>query len=226
MSASHPYISGFKNISLIVYQLRDNFPTIVDAETVKKLRLAPNNESYVINALQFVGVLDDESKKTEKAKSIFSKHKDKDFQEAFSGLIRESYGGLFDLYGDKAWTSTKDDLIAFFRQTDETSAVIGARQAGTFLVFAALSGYGELPNQKMNSDIAFSKKKPVEKKKKSSSDLKSTRQKKTTVNIATKTEPNPLALTVRVEINLPSDGSKETYDSIFKSIKENLLNGQ
>lgn len=32
-------------------------------------------------------------------------------------------------------------------------------------------------------------------------------------------------LTVRVEINLPADGSKETYDAIFKSIKENLLGG-
>jgi hypothetical protein len=34
-----------------------------------------------------------------------------------------------------------------------------------------------------------------------------------------------LGLTVRVEINLPADGSKETYDAIFKSIKKNLLGG-
>lgn len=34
-----------------------------------------------------------------------------------------------------------------------------------------------------------------------------------------------LGLTVRVEINLPADGTKETYDNIFKSIKENLLGG-
>jgi hypothetical protein len=34
-----------------------------------------------------------------------------------------------------------------------------------------------------------------------------------------------IGLTVRVEINLPPDGTKETYDNIFKSIKENLING-
>jgi hypothetical protein len=36
---------------------------------------------------------------------------------------------------------------------------------------------------------------------------------------------NDFGLTVRVEINLPADGTKETYDNIFKSIKENLLGG-
>jgi hypothetical protein len=30
---------------------------------------------------------------------------------------------------------------------------------------------------------------------------------------------------VRIEINLPADGDQETYDRIFKSIRENLLNG-
>ncbi|WP_242445897.1 hypothetical protein [Sphingopyxis lindanitolerans] len=31
-----------------------------------------------------------------------------------------------------------------------------------------------------------------------------------------------MALTVRIEINLPANGSKETYDNIFKSIRANL----
>lgn len=38
-------------------------------------------------------------------------------------------------------------------------------------------------------------------------------------------QKSSLGLTVRIEINLPADGSKETYDNIFKSIKENLLGG-
>ena len=31
-------------------------------------------------------------------------------------------------------------------------------------------------------------------------------------------------LTVRIEINLPASGDQETYDRIFKSIRDNLLN--
>jgi len=34
----------------------------------------------------------------------------------------------------------------------------------------------------------------------------------------------PVGLTVRVEINLPPDGDQATYDRIFRSIRENLLN--
>ena len=32
-----------------------------------------------------------------------------------------------------------------------------------------------------------------------------------------------MALTVRIEINLPAEGTQETYDAIFKSIKANLF---
>jgi hypothetical protein len=34
-----------------------------------------------------------------------------------------------------------------------------------------------------------------------------------------------VGLTVRIEINLPPGGDQATYDAIFKSIRENLLNG-
>ncbi len=33
-------------------------------------------------------------------------------------------------------------------------------------------------------------------------------------------------LTVRIEINLPADADQETYDKIFRSIKENLINAE
>lgn len=63
--ASHPYISGAGNISQMIGFLRENFPATVTSETVKKFGLASNNESYVINALQFIGAIDEEGKRTE-----------------------------------------------------------------------------------------------------------------------------------------------------------------
>ncbi len=33
-----------------------------------------------------------------------------------------------------------------------------------------------------------------------------------------------MALTVRIEINLPANASQEAYDSIFKSIRAHLIN--
>jgi hypothetical protein len=33
-----------------------------------------------------------------------------------------------------------------------------------------------------------------------------------------------VGLTVRIEINLPANGTQATYDNIFQSIRKNLLN--
>ena len=35
-----------------------------------------------------------------------------------------------------------------------------------------------------------------------------------------------MGLTVRIEINLPPAADKETYDHIFKSIRENLIDAE
>lgn len=34
-----------------------------------------------------------------------------------------------------------------------------------------------------------------------------------------------VGLTVRIEVNLPASGDQATYDRIFRSIRENLING-
>lgn len=218
--ATHPYISGPGNIAQMILQLRKSFPGTVTAETVKKLGLAPNNESYVINALQFIGLIDSDNKKTSVASQVFSNHKDEQFAAAFEELVKKAYSALFELHGDHSWSLSLEDLITFFRQSDQTSDAIGRRQAKTFQVFAALAGHGETPAPKpakAKGTNASSKKKGV---------------KETKPPAANSPKPPPppppaskdFGLSVRIEINLPADGTKETYDDIFKSIRENLLN--
>ncbi len=221
MSKSHPYISGPNNISKMINHLRKAFPATVNADTIKKLGLAPQNESYLINALHFVGIIDENGTKTGEAKSVFSSHIDEDFHSGFSQLVKIAYSDLFELHGDSAWTLSKDRLIGFFRQSDETSATIGSRQASTFQVFAAMSGYGALPSARAGIAMPKPRAKPDSNKNKASASNAGGGKSKQRAMV----DNGDFSLTVRVEINLPSDGSKETYDSIFKSIKENLLNG-
>lgn len=220
MADSHPYISGAGNISQMIIHLRKSFPQTVSSETVKKLGIASNNESYVISALQFVGIIDEEGKKTQEAKNVFSHHKDDKFSDEFSKLVKKSYHALFDLHGDDSWTLDVDDLITFFRRSDQTSDAIGKRQANTFKVFAGLSGHGELPTAKT---LSSGKKSATKKKAAPKQASKTKTPKVNTPSIDGKTKD--IGLTVRIEINLPADGTKETYDNIFKSIKENLING-
>ena len=223
MANSHPYISGAGNIAQMVTQLRKSFPGTVNSETVKKLGLAPKNESYVINALQFVGIIDEENKKTDTAAAVFANHRNEDFEAAFSGMIKSAYSDLFELHGNDAWLLTKDDLITFFRNSDQTSQAIGGRQAATFQVFAALAGYGDLPaskaakatsNAKPNSIKAKAAPKPAFSKRSDS-------QAKPIAN----TVSGDFGLSVKIEINLPSNATAETYDNIFKSIRKNLIDG-
>ena len=226
MADSHPYISGPGNIASMVIHLRKSFPQKVTSETVKKLGLAPNNESHLINALHFIGLLDDEGNKTTEASSVFSNHKDEDFAKAFASLVENAYSALFDLHGASTWNLESDDLITFFRQNDQTGDAIGRRQANTFKVFAGLSGHGEVPSKRGHKKKGDPT--PLTK-------AKAAQKFKTKEKEKTKGEPSreklsaagnrDIGLTVRVEINLPSDGSKETYDAIFKSIKENLIDG-
>lgn len=220
MSEKHPYVISHGPLIQVINHLRKSFPSSVTSNTLKKLGYAKKNESYVVNTLRFIGVIDESGSKTDKAAKIFSQHEDSAFQKEFSKLVEASYKELFSLHKD-AWTLGTDALITFFRETDQSSSLVGKKQANTFKAFAGLSGHIELPDQKAKrttpggkAEKKVKKKQRIEKKKKEEIDVQLPPPSK-----------NPFGLTVRVEINLPADGDQETYDRIFQSIRENLLNG-
>lgn len=220
MVNTHPYISGAGNISQMVGHLRKSFPENISSDTVKKLGLAPNNESYVINVLQFIGVINAEGKKTSEAAKVFANHKDDDFSKSFGELVKKAYSALFELHSENSWSLSIDDLITFFRQSDQTSATIGKRQANTFKILASLAGHGELPESRVVKTKSATNAKKEGKKQTAKS--KETRSANISGSMGSG-HSKDVGLTVRIEINLPADGTKETYDNIFKSIKENLL---
>ena len=224
--ASHPYISGPGNLTQMIGFLRKSFPANVTSETVKKLGLANNAESYVINALHILGIIDEAGKRTEKGHEIFAHHDDGAFAKAFAGMVKDAYKDLFELRGDAAWTMPKSELINFFRRADKTSEVIGTRQAAVFQALRGLAGY---EGSGVAQRIAGPNKSPTKTAKKAAKPEKVTASTKTAAAAAEpavhfKPSKKDMALTVRVEINLPAEASAETYDNIFKSIKANLLN--
>lgn len=222
MTEKHPYISGVGNVAQAINHLRNSLPKTINAETLKKLGLASNNESYLINILRRLDIIDADGNKTEQGAKVLTKHSDKEFQAAFSGLVKAVYSDLFELHGDGAWDLDKNGLTTYFRSADQTSAVIGQRQAATFKVLAGLSGHGDLPQQKDKKTISKANSKTS--KKKSAQGV--TGSKVTTSNTHLGSKAADVALTVRVEVNLPADADQVTYDRIFKSIRDNLINGK
>ena len=226
MADKHPYTSSVSGLVQAVIQFRKMLPATVTADTLKKLAISPNNETYLINVLRFIGVVDAENKKTAKASAIFNKHDDTEFAQAFAGLVEKAYSAVFDLHGPGAWDLTQSKLIGFFRQHDGTSDIVGKRQAATFQTLASLSGkaapVADPGPPKPSTPKAPKPAKPA---------ATATKPGESKVEVADpkikleKPDASPMALTVRVEINLPPGGDQATYDAIFRSIRENLLNG-
>jgi len=235
MADKHPYTSGPGGITQIVTQLRKSFPAAVTADTLKKLGIAPNNESYVLNILKFIGVLDAENKKMPQAATVFTKHDLSEFQEGFAQLVSGAYHELFELHGPGAWTLGLNQLISFFRNHDETTDLVGRRQATTFQTLAKIAGKlgDETPGPSLTKPLKTAKKSAASGKKDVASIPTNPKSASPTSSGATtlKVAPNGahkepgVALTVRIEINLPAGGDQSTYDAIFKSIRENLMNG-
>ena len=220
----HPYMGSKGPIIQLITHLRNSFPATLDASTLKKLAIGPNNEGVLLNVLRFIGIIDENGKKTSQAAKVFTLHDDAQFQAELSKLVKNGYSEVFELHGEKAWDLDTDALITFFRQHDQTSAITGKRQAVTFEALSSLCGHREMPELR-------GKTKPKSKIKKKASTVSSQKPVKKAVE---KTKPpvsvgssseNNVGLTVRIEVNLPSDGDQETYDRIFRSIRENLLNG-
>ena len=182
------------------------------------------NESYLINILRFIGVVDEAGRKTEQASKVFNLHDDAQFKEGFATLVRQAYQGLFEDYGDAAWQLDSHGLITYFRQADESSSIVGTRQANTFRGLAAIAGFDTLSSEKSNTSS-----KPrtprVKDQKKAQPDPELSDLKMKAIAIQTDTAV-PFGLSVRVEVNLPSDADQETYDKIFQSIRKNLIDGK
>lgn len=166
-------------------------------------------------------MIDEEGKRTENGHDVFVLDDDK-FPKAFETLVKSAYSDLFDLRGEEAWTMTKKELTSYFRTTDKTSEVIGGRQAGVFQVFRQLAGHEtveEKSSPKTPAKTRTPRAKPApQKQAKAASDDGGGEK----LDMRMTGKGKDMALTVRIEINLPANGSKETYDNIFKSIRENL----
>lgn len=229
MANKFPYVPSAGPLVKTINHLRRSFPKEVTAETLRKLGVAPKNESYVINVLRFLGVIDDEGKKVDDKALAFLQHQDDAFAGEFAKVVEEAYEELIDLHGEAAWKLDRGALTQFFRTTDHSSDVVGSRQAGTFSALAALSGHGDLRAPKSQG----SPKRGRTKKSgsagadapRSQKATKPKAQEKRAENTgASRAEP-PVGLTVRIEVNLPATGDQATYDRIFQSIRKYLIDG-
>lgn len=228
MATSYPYTSG-GTLAKTIAQFRQSFPPVVKASTLKKLSIAPNNESYVINVLRFLGFIDDEGNRRDDNVGYFYGADDA-FQKGLEAALREAYKSLFDDFGDAALDKSRDDLVPWFREADKSSQTVGGRQATTFTALAALAGHGEVPTIPVPTASSGNGATTRANRTNPKASMPPTKPRKPEAQLAHTPEKTPLdvggaevGLTVRIEVNLPAGADESTYDAIFRSIRKNLI---
>lgn len=233
---NHPYISGQGPLVATVAQLRKGFPAKVDAGYLRRFKIAPGNESYVISILRFLGLIDEDGNRVE-ANTDYFYGNDESFKSGFERALRSAYAQLFDEMGEDALNAQRDGLAHWFRAADKTSDLVGKRQAATFQTLAALAGHGEPPAVRSNASkkpdgaLAAASTKATAKKaaapKKDvvlpSGDGSHTADAGGPGGNGEAQARQDVGLTVRIEVNLPPDGDANTYDAIFASIRKHLM---
>ena len=214
MASTYPYTNSVGGLISTLQKLRKVFPSSVTTKTLAQWGFAPKNERYVVGVLKYLGVIDEDGKKSAEASRVFSLHNDADFEKAFSKIVRERYSGLFEIHGDETWTCDQDGLISFFRHEDESSATVGARQARTFQALADTAGRRGTEPLPSPSKSTPGGKKPVASKKKITAPVPGTPK---------PSDARAVGLTVRIELNLPATTDQRVYDGIFKSVRKYLI---
>jgi hypothetical protein len=221
MGASLPYVNSTGALHKLTEKLRKKFPDTVTVDTLKKLGLAPKNETYLINTLRFLDFIDDAGSKNA-AKTKHFRGSNEQFQKGMSEALVAAYTDLFETHGEDAWGLGKSELTTYFRMSDDTSEIIGQRQASTFLALAAEGGHGEVPEAKAKS---AGKPKATRTTSKKTETKKATPKQKTADNAEELFQRSlgEMNFSLRIEMNLPTTDDKSVYDALFQSIRENLI---
>lgn len=229
LANTYPYISASGSLVKTIEQFRKSFPATVDSAYFKRMAIAPGNESYMINILRFLGLIDDTGAKVDEAANAFY-GSDEHFKEGLTALVQQAYKPVFDELGADAWTASRESLAHWFRMVDKTTELIGGRQASTFLALAGLSGNGA-PVEARTTPRAATKAPGKSQPKKTPSTSnnappKDDIQKEGTggivVNGGGTGDGSPIGLSVRIEINVPVGATADEYDAMFASIRKHL----
>lgn len=219
--AIYPYIHSSGHVVSVIEKLRNRFPDTVDLRYLKVHSIAPKNENLVIKTLKFIGLIDENGNKALQNSKILLRQKDEEFEKGFEEIIKKAYVKLFDAHGDDAWNLDDDALVTFFREIDDRDENIGKKQCKLFQTLSALSGKRDFPATRNRGNTISRISKP-------NSKISTPPTPEDNRNLPLTDEkpqiPTGIGMSVKIEINIPSDGSSETYDAIFGSIRKHLIN--
>ncbi len=206
---SKKYLNSVKNLPAIMKKIVEGTaPEKFTIEHLKKLGFKSSNDYTSIGVLKDLGFLSENGNPTQIYHDYRNSARSK---QVLGNSLKEAYSDIFHLT-EKPSVSDKQAIIGLFKSTHNVSDQVAGFMANTFLTLLDLADVNHTSKPTPT---------PKEKQIKEEDSTKEIVQQTKEQNFSVPIMPN---LRYNIEIHLPATKDIEVYNSIFKSLKEHLLN--
>ena len=205
---SKKYLNSVKNLSAIMKKIVEGTaPEKFTIEHLKKLGFKSSNDYTSIGVLKDLGFLSENGNPTQVYHDYRNLARSK---QVLGNSLKEAYSDIFHLT-EKPSVSDKQAITGLFKSTHNVSDQVAGFMTNTFLTLLDIS------------DVTHSTK-TIATKEKQNKEEETTKEIIQPVKEQNYSIPIVPNLRYNIEIHLPATKDIEVYNSIFKSLKEHLLN--
>lgn len=203
MDTEVPYMMSVKNLHKILDSIQNAAaPTAFGVDFLKDLGFTSSNDRGVIKLLKYLGMLDSSGKPQPSYREFMDHTK---ARVVLAQRLRSAYDDLFT--SDKqAHTHSNARLKGWFKTKTGAGDAVAVKMASTFKSLASYADFSKLEVSKPPEREQPPIEEEVEEK-----------------QVKPLLLDSGLGLTFRVEIHLPDTKNVETYRSIFRALREELL---
>ncbi|MEP7232363.1 MAG: DUF5343 domain-containing protein [Ginsengibacter sp.] len=206
---SKKYLNSVKNLPAIMKKIVEGTaPEKFTMEHLKRIGFKSSNDQTVIGLLKDIGFLSENAVPTQMYHDYRNAARSK---QVLGDALKVAYSDIFHLT-EKPSISDKQAITGLFKSTHNVSNQVAGFMSNTFLTLLELADIS-------STNKATIKKEKSHKEQEEDKDNKG--QEKEPPNFQLPIVPN---LRYNIEIHLPATKDIEVYNSIFKSLREHLLN--
>jgi len=203
MDTDVPYMVSAKNLPAILDAVQKaGVPDAFGLDFLKDLGYTSSNDRAVIKVLKYLGMLDDSGRPQASYREFVDHTKAKG---VLAQRLRAAYDDLF-LADKEAHSKGAEQLKGWFKTKTGAGDAVASKMATTFKALATYADFKAAPPASPEAPKRDEKEKE-----------------KVPTPERTPALESPLGLTYRIEVHLPDTTNVDTFRSIFRALREELL---
>lgn len=212
---SKKYLNSVKNLPAIMKKIIEGTaPDKFTTEHLKKIGFPSSNDRALLGVLKDLGFISDSGTPTQRYHDYRNTSKS---SKVLGDALKEAYSEIFHI-NEKPSQSDRPAITGLFKSTHNVSDQVAGFMANTFL---SLLGMADISG----THKPATKKETEKPKKEEEPEVNENNPPGQTNNNSFSGIPPVIPnLRYNIEIHLPATKDIEVYNSIFKSLKEHLLN--